>query len=48
MERHGGLYQVELDALPPETLRQVYEDALRVFWDDTAYQLAVRRRGGTW
>jgi len=35
--RHGQLVQVELDALPPDTLRRAYEDALAQWWDDAAY-----------
>lgn len=35
--RHGQLVQVELDALPPETLRGLYRDALAEFWDTSAH-----------
>ena len=38
VERHGRLVQVELDALPPVTLRGLYADALADFWDESAYQ----------
>lgn len=38
IERHGTLVQVELDALPPETLHDLYADALAEFWDESAYQ----------
>ena len=31
-ERHWELIQVELDALPPDALRGLYEDALDRFW----------------
>lgn len=42
-ERHGRLVQVELDALPPETLRQLYADALDEFWNPDAYRAALAR-----
>lgn len=35
--KHGALVQVELDALPPDRLRQLYEDALAPYWDPDAY-----------
>lgn len=35
--RHGRLVQVELDALPPETLRGLYADAVADFWDEDAH-----------
>lgn len=38
VERHGRLVQVELDALPPEELRALYQRALDPFWDVSAYQ----------
>ncbi|MGH3550509.1 MAG: hypothetical protein ACRDQU_20795 [Pseudonocardiaceae bacterium] len=44
--RHGELVQVELDALPPETLRQLYTDAIAQYWDESAYA-AVRDREST-
>lgn len=40
--RHGQLVQVELDALPPEVLEELYRDAIAEFWDTSAYD-AVRR-----
>lgn len=43
IERHGQLVQVELDALPPETLRDLYQDALAEFWDESAYETALVR-----
>ena len=36
--RHGALVQVELDALDPHQLRQLYADALAEWWDPAAYQ----------
>lgn len=38
IERHGRLAQVELDALDPDILQQLYRDALEPFWDISAYQ----------
>jgi hypothetical protein len=39
--RHGRLVQVELDALPPDTLRDLYRAALNDYWDNGAYQDAL-------
>jgi len=41
--RHGRLVQVELDALPPEILRDIYTQAVAAFWNDAAYQQALAR-----
>lgn len=41
--RHGQLVQVELDALPPDTLRGLYRDALDDFWDVSAYEAVLDR-----
>jgi hypothetical protein len=41
--RHGQLVQVELDALAPNDLEQLYRDAIAEFWDTSAYE-AVRDR----
>lgn len=41
--RHGELVQVELDALAPEVLRDLYADALAGFWDTSAYEASVAR-----
>jgi hypothetical protein len=41
--RHGKLVQVELDALPPDVLRQLYADAIAEHWDDAAYQAVLER-----
>jgi hypothetical protein len=37
VERHGRLVQVELDALPPEVLRELLSSAIAEFWDDAAH-----------
>lgn len=36
--KYGELIQVEVDALPPDELRGLYETALSQYWDDDAYQ----------
>lgn len=41
--RHGRLVQVELDALPPDTLRTLFEHAIAEFWDTATYQRVVER-----
>jgi len=41
--RHGRLVQVELDALPPDVLRKLFEEAIGRFWDGDAFR-AVRTR----
>lgn len=41
-ERHGELVQVELDALPPDVLRSLFESALTRFWDEAAFQQSLR------
>lgn len=43
VERHGRLVQVELDALPPTTLRDLYADTIGAFWDESAHQAALDR-----
>jgi hypothetical protein len=41
VERHGRLVQVELDALPPDTLRGLYQSALNDWWDDQVYHRSL-------
>jgi hypothetical protein len=41
VRRHGRLVQVEVDALPPDVLRGLYQSALDRVWDTSAYA-AVR------
>jgi hypothetical protein len=41
--RHGELVQVELDALPPETLRSLFADALAEYWDTSTYHRVLER-----
>jgi hypothetical protein len=40
---HGELVQVELDALPPDTMRDLYSDAIGEWWDDDAYRSVLGR-----
>lgn len=40
---HGDLIQVELDALPPEELRKLYQTALDRYWDGDAYKETLKR-----
>ena len=39
--RHGELVQVELDALPPDVLRDLFETALAEFWDESEFQWSL-------
>jgi len=41
--RHGRLVQVELDALPPDELRGLYEGALDAFWDTSTHEDVLAR-----
>lgn len=41
MAKHGELVQVELDALPPDTLRQLYQDAIGGYWDPEPWEAAI-------
>jgi len=36
--RHGELVQVELDAVPPDTLERLYRDTINQYWDMSAYE----------
>jgi hypothetical protein len=42
-ERHGSLVQYEVDALPPETLRNLYRTAVEQFWDADAHAATLAR-----
>lgn len=46
VERHGRLVQVELDAVPPDALRTLYEDALAPYWDSDAYDEVMLLEAG--
>ena len=43
VERHGRLVQVELDALPPDVLRDLFTAAIAEFWNSSAHQAALDR-----
>ena len=43
IERHSRLVQVELDALPPEVLKQLYELSITEFWDKSASEAVLVR-----
>lgn len=45
--RHGELVQVELDALPPDTLRGLFAEAITPFWDTSAYEDALDREAAS-
>jgi len=42
-ERHGQLVQVEVDALPPDTLQRLYTEQVDRYWDMSQYQVVCRR-----
>jgi hypothetical protein len=42
-ERFGRLTQVELDALDPEVLRGLYQDAIAEFWDTSTFEAVLER-----
>jgi hypothetical protein len=41
--RHGRLVQVELEALDPNELRRLYEQALTPLWDVSAFERSLAR-----
>jgi hypothetical protein len=43
MMEHGDLVQVELDALRPEDLRKLYQEAIDGYWNESAYKKAIAR-----
>ncbi len=43
IERHGRLVQVELDALPPDVLRDLYQEAIDRYWNPSAFEAALER-----
>ena len=38
--------QVELDALPPDVLHQLFADAIDQYWNDDAHAAAVEKERG--
>lgn len=45
-ERFGELFQVEVEALPVDTLRELLEDAVAEYWEPDAYQARVEEEEG--
>jgi hypothetical protein len=43
VQRHGRLVQVELDALPPDILQELFTRALAEFWDQSLFKAALAR-----
>jgi hypothetical protein len=43
LARYGRLVQVELDALPPDTLRGLFQAAIDRYWDMSAFETALAR-----
>ncbi len=43
IEEHGKLMQVELDALAPDVLRDLYWEAVNRFWDMATYRKVLKR-----
>lgn len=41
--RHGRLVQVELDALPPDVLRDLFTANIDGYWDESKYQESLAR-----
>ena len=41
--RHGRLAQVELDALDPDTLKDLYQAGINRFWDTSRYEAVLER-----
>lgn len=41
--RHGRLVQVELDALPPDVIRQLFADAIAAWWDESTWLDQIER-----
>lgn len=38
---YGQNVQVEMDALPPDELRQVFADAIEPFWDNDVFEAVL-------
>ena len=43
MERYGRLFQIEVDALPPEELVRLVSEAIGDYWNDDIYQAVIER-----
>lgn len=42
MAKYGELFQVEVEAIEPNTLRELYQDALDRYWDKSAHRAALQ------
>lgn len=42
-EEFGSVFSVDMDALEPAVLGDLFRDAIRAYWDEDAYQLTLRR-----
>jgi len=43
VRRHGQLLQVELDALPPDVLHSLYQEAIAPYWNTSAYLASLEK-----
>jgi hypothetical protein len=41
IDRHGSLFQIELDALPPDELRRLFADELARWWDVSVHRAVL-------
>ncbi len=41
--KYGRLFQIELDALDPNVLRELFAEAIADYWDNDAYQAVLER-----
>jgi hypothetical protein len=41
--KYGSLFQIEVDALPPEVLRSLFAEAIGEHWDEDAYTAVMER-----
>lgn len=42
-EKYGELVQVELDALPPDVLKKIYEDAVNTYWEPDEFDRSLNQ-----
>lgn len=41
--KYGRLFQIEVDAVPPDVLQEMVNDAIEPFWDQSAFEAALER-----
>jgi hypothetical protein len=46
VERHGSVFQVEVEAIPPDRLRELYDRSLGQWWDQSAFGRVVADEEG--